>query len=395
MPLGEAALKQIDVFRRVVFEFESELVFGERDPLFYDGLVVHAFQYPTNVEETRVLPFRSKGCRLGFRVTGRMPQDGARGGANSIPILACLAVHVKRENSIPGVSLVLVIDPDGLFGGDRLRHCSNVTQLHWPRFFLASDGFGRLEVNYARIVGRAYATFNPIPSETEVGTWLHEYAAKWLLFLYAVDSMVWGQWDTRPEFLPRYKTAADRRSPPPPEKQFSDWKNSYRQQERRQLVDSKSFPKFFGNFSETRWEGGGGRGRGMGATQRTATQLLKLLKPQTVDTPEGEPVRSTSGVFQNPVVSVLAERFHEFLEAWPEKDRRGVDLGAQMWQQEIDAGNITTENVSEVFAGLERWKISKLWAEKNGKFRSNIASWLMKRSWKDFPESAGEQSRWA
>ena len=54
-----------------------------------------------------------------------------------------------------------IIDPSGLFGGDRLRRCSNVAQLHWPRLFLASDGFARLEMNYARIIGRAYPTFNP------------------------------------------------------------------------------------------------------------------------------------------------------------------------------------------------------------------------------------------
>jgi hypothetical protein len=42
---------------------------------------------------------------------------------------------------------VAIIDPEGLFGGDRLRRCSNVAQLHWPRLFLGSDGFARLENN--------------------------------------------------------------------------------------------------------------------------------------------------------------------------------------------------------------------------------------------------------
>jgi hypothetical protein len=83
---------------------------------------------------------------------------------------------------------VLLIDPDGLFNGDRLRRCSNTAQLHWPRLFLASDGFGRLEVNYARIVGRAYPTFNPIPSDIELSAWIQEYAKNGLLFLYQADS---------------------------------------------------------------------------------------------------------------------------------------------------------------------------------------------------------------
>jgi len=50
----------------------------------------------------------------------------------------------------------------------------------WARLFLASDGFARLEINYARIIGKAYATFNPVPSETELQSFLQEYTKKQL-----------------------------------------------------------------------------------------------------------------------------------------------------------------------------------------------------------------------
>jgi hypothetical protein len=153
-----------------------------------------------------------------------------------------------------------IIDPDGLFGGDRLRRCSNEAQLHWTRLFLASDGYARIEINYAKIVGRAYSTFNPIPTEAELQACLREYAENYLLFVYDVDGQVWGQWDTRPEFLPRYKTAVDRRSPPPPEQPFIDWKKRYRE-------ENKAFPKCFGNISESFLHGvgvGGGVGVGIG-----------------------------------------------------------------------------------------------------------------------------------
>src|SRR5947207_15019864 len=116
-----------------------------------------------------------------------------------------------------------IIDPEGLFGGDRLRLCSNAAQLHWPRLFLASDGFARLEINYAKIIGRAYPTFSPIPSEADLQACLQEYAKNFLIFPYQVDGQPWGQWDTRKELLPRYKTAADRRSPLPPEPAFTEW----------------------------------------------------------------------------------------------------------------------------------------------------------------------------
>lgn len=151
-----------------------------------------------------------------------------------------------------------VIDPEGLFGGDRLRRCSNAAQLHWPRLFLVSDGFARLEINYARIVGRAYPTFNPVPQEAELEAWVQEYAKNYLLFLYEVAGQLWGQWDSRPELLPRYKTAVDRRSPFPPEPAFTQWKRRYREEQ-------KAFPKCFGNISETFLHGVGvGGGVGIG-----------------------------------------------------------------------------------------------------------------------------------
>jgi hypothetical protein len=154
-----------------------------------------------------------------------------------------------------------IINPEGFFNGDRLRRCSNAAQLHWPRLFLASDGFARLEINYARIIGRAYATFNPIPTEEELLVFIREYSQNHLLFLYQVGGPMWGQWDTQSEFLPRYKTAQDRRSPIPPEPAFTAWKRSYR-------TENKSFPKLLENLtksSETFPCGvGGGVGVGIG-----------------------------------------------------------------------------------------------------------------------------------
>ena len=136
-----------------------------------------------------------------------------------------------------------IIDPDGLFGGDRLRKCSNLAQLHWPRFFLASDGFGRIEINYAKIVGRAYITFNPLPAHEELFQYVREYVQNFLLFPYQCAGQQWGQWDTKLEYLPRYKTATDRKSPLPDPQAFSVWKKRY-------ISEYRQLPKCFGNLSE-------------------------------------------------------------------------------------------------------------------------------------------------
>ena len=174
-----------------------------------------------------------------------------------------------------------IIDPDGLFNGDRLAACSIPAQLHWTRLFLASDGFGRLEINYARIVGTAYPRFNPLPSETEIQSYIQEYSNNHLLFLFKADSRIWGQWDTKSEFLKRYKTAADRRSPAPPEPEFTNWKRSYRQ-------DHKAFPKSFGNISEYFLHGGGvGVGVGVGKNI-CASDDARLSIPTQGNTPTSQ-----------------------------------------------------------------------------------------------------------
>jgi hypothetical protein len=95
----------------------------------------------------------------------------------------------------------------------------------------------------------------------------------------------------------------------------------------------------------------------------------------------------------------LYERYDDLLQRWPEH-RVGVDLGCQVWISLVDAGEITESNIAEVFAGLERWKSSDLWVKDHGKFIPAIAKpdgggWLQKRSWRDSPKPAGEESKWA
>ena len=45
-----------------------------------------------------------------------------------------------------------------------------------------------------------------MPSETELQSWIREHAENFLLFLYEADGRLWGQWDTNPNFLARFKT---------------------------------------------------------------------------------------------------------------------------------------------------------------------------------------------
>jgi hypothetical protein len=157
----------------------------------------------------------------------------------------------------------MILDPDGIFHGNRWLQCSNAAQLHALRLFLASNGFARIEVNYARLVGRAYATFKPIPTEEELMGYVRELADAHLLFLFESSGQLWGAWDTRPELLPRYKTAADKRSPEPPEPDFTQWKNAYRAETKRLPKFFEKIPRFSRSSSAT-FLHGGGVGKGVG-----------------------------------------------------------------------------------------------------------------------------------
>jgi hypothetical protein len=138
----------------------------------------------------------------------------------------------------------MILDAEGLFNGDRWNRCSDHARLNAPYFLLTSNGFARLEISYRKIVGRAYSGFRTPPTEEELMRWIGEYASAHLLFLYESDGQVWGAWDTRLELLPRYKTAADRRSPEPPEPGFTEWKRAYRSV-------TKRFPKFLENLPKS------------------------------------------------------------------------------------------------------------------------------------------------
>jgi hypothetical protein len=86
----------------------------------------------------------------------------------------------------------------------------------------------------------------------------------------------------------------------------------------------------------------------------------------------------------------LYDHYQDFLALWPE-DKRGVELGCQVWISLVDNREITKANLTQVFEGLDRWKKSALWAKKQGAYvpaiaKSDGGGWLQKRAWKDTPK---------
>ena len=119
---------------------------------------------------------------------------------------------------------MLIVNPDGLFRGDRLAMCSKTAWLYWTPIFLCANGYGRFEVNHGRVAPQIGAH---APTEAEFEACIEEYAKVHLLFLYRVGVKRWGQWDADKRFLPRWKTSQDKQSPWPPEPEYTNWMKMY------------------------------------------------------------------------------------------------------------------------------------------------------------------------
>jgi hypothetical protein len=172
-----------------------------------------------------------------------------------------------------------VIDPDGMFGGDRMAKLSDQARLHWPWLYIASNGFSRIELNYRRIVARVYANFATVPTEEEFYAMVQEYFDQFLLFVYSCNGQMWGQWETSERYLPRHKTAKDHASPDPPAQEYIEWKERYAANKHSVSPVCATFSE---NFRKDVRGVGGGKGVGIG--------VGKALKPcASVDAPVSAP----------------------------------------------------------------------------------------------------------
>jgi uncharacterized protein YdaU (DUF1376 family) len=94
------------------------------------------------------------------------------------------------------------------------------------------------------------------------------------------------------------------------------------------------------------------------------------------------------------VAQELIESFHGWMELYPKKVK--VDTALQAWISLCDLGEITSDNLADVYAGLERYTRSEGWARENGKFIPEPKAFLlgngqhMGRMWKDVPPESVE-----
>jgi hypothetical protein len=122
---------------------------------------------------------------------------------------------------------VAYIDPEGMFGGERMALLSDSAKFSFPWFWCASNTVGRVELSYSFFLRGPFRQFRKPPTETQFWKWVSELHEAYLLFVYQVNGQAWGQWDVSERYLPDYKLKSDLRSPVPDGASFNEWRGSY------------------------------------------------------------------------------------------------------------------------------------------------------------------------
>ena len=120
----------------------------------------------------------------------------------------------------------MMIEPEFLFDGKRLRLCSPAARLHWPFLLALADSLGRFEVDLKHLIARAFWSFDPQPGADDVASMLREYERAGLLLIYEADGRKWGQWNLPKQYFPKGSNNLDEVFPAPPKQEACAGENA-------------------------------------------------------------------------------------------------------------------------------------------------------------------------
>lgn len=130
------------------------------------------------------------------------------------------------------------IDPEGMFGGDRMAMLSDSAKMAWSWFWCAGNTVGRVELNYREFTKTVFRQFKKPPTEQQFWDWVAEFHEAYLMFAYEVNGQVWGQWYVTEKYLPTYKAVNDKKTPAPNAADILKWQEKYTEL-KRSLISGK------------------------------------------------------------------------------------------------------------------------------------------------------------
>lgn len=278
-----------------------------------------------------------------------------------------------------------VIDADGLFNGDRFDAVSDSARYAWPYLWVASNRFGRIELNYHRIIGRVFSRFQSVPSEEEFWGWIKEYQKAFLLFVYEVDGSFWGQWHTSEKYLQRHKTAADLASPAPDQNALDAWREEYFQAKRSKnstkSIAVTNFKNAAKNFAPFAHGIGNGIGNGNSPLPPLRGKDALLLAQENSSETERDTVHGSNGSKgseDETLIVTIAELIHG------RHPRARRDCGAGMVEKQlrailkhkhIPAGG-REAYLRQIDANHASMCASEQWQKDGGEFAKALSNWL-------------------
>jgi hypothetical protein len=264
-----------------------------------------------------------------------------------------------------------IIDPDGLFSGERLAACSDLAQLYWPRFFLAANGCARLELSYKSLVSRVFGNFQKIPTSEEIWQIFREYEANYLAVLYETEQGAWWcQFYTSEKYLPKYKKTRDAMSPSPQPEVMDVFRFGYLQWKKSKSFQNQSFQKLPQTFSSEGVGIGVGIGVGVGekhSPRAKRTALRRAKKKQASPPTKTDVAKTRHAEFKVAIFEYWKSKNPDLDCPWAAPE--GMQL--EMWLKA--SPNVTLAQFKNMLRNRYRSPVNH--ANRPSQWLRNVSSW--------------------
>lgn len=256
-----------------------------------------------------------------------------------------------------------IIDPEGLFSGDRLAACSDQAQLLWPRLFIAANSCARLELSYTSIISKIFKHFRKPPKADELWAIFEEYDKNCLAILYQANGTWWCQFITSEKYLPKYKRTRDNLTPAPPPDALDVHRFGYLEWKKANSFSSNTFRKF-AKVSDGKGREGVGVGIGVGEESTSAQSSNELNA-------NAPPIGTLPCVGTQKTWPLYQAKVDEWQTAYPGVDVKAELREAKQWLIDNPAKRKTYDGMTRF---LSKWLASeqdKPKGNNNGKVGSN------------------------
>jgi hypothetical protein len=280
------------------------------------------------------------------------------------------------------------IDPEGMFGGDRMALLSDSAKMAWPWFWCASNTVGRVELNYREFTNGPFRQFRKPPTEKQFWEWVEEFHEAFLLFVYQANGQAWGQWDVTERYLPKYKVKADERTPAPVAADFLKWRGAYQNSKVQALSAkcrlfsvSENFQKL-SESSETFPIGSGyGSGSGSGGGEEQEQRAPQTGALALVPTKPKRPPKAGRTIEQVRADLGIRLPWFEALCSVHPAGKDGVKAGMEAFERKVSADEAGHQLAREMYRGAAAYA-AKCAADPTVKIKW-LQGWINDERWTD------------